>query len=218
MSDINDPDWPEILRAVQEQLADRVHTSLPGIVKSYDSTTQVASVQLAVQLKGEDGDMKTVPVLDDVPVCWPGGAAGGLHVPLAAGDTVMVLFSESDFSGWWATGSVSAPKMLARHDLHAVAIPGLRREASPMAVTGGHVTLAHSSAVHLGSDLATLAVVLQTSPAAWKTVFDAWTTALPATGAPLTDTLFKTAMTALGTALSSAGWPGNFNATKVKAT
>lgn len=218
-SDINDPEWPEIIRAVQDQLQDRIHTSCPAVVKSYDTATQTATVQLVVQLKGEDGAMTTVPELEDVPVCWPGGAAGFLHVPLAAGDTVMVLFSESDFSGWWESGSVSAPKMLARHDLgYAIAIPGLRRAAAPLSVTGGHVTLAASGAVHLGSDAATLALVLQNGPAAWKTVFDAWTTALPATGAPLTDTVFKTAMTALGTALSSAGWPGNFNTTKVKAT
>jgi hypothetical protein len=185
---------------------------LPGIVKSYSSTTQTASVQLAVQLRGNN-----VPPLSDVPVCWPGGAAGFVHVPLAAGDTVLVIFTEEDFSRWFTTGSVSAPAVLARHGLHAVAIPGLRPATAPLAVTGGHVTVGAASELRLGSDTATAAVVLQTSPAAWKTAFDSWVTGLPATAAPLTDTAFKAAMTALGTALTSAGWPGNFNATKVKA-
>lgn len=212
-TDIDQPSWPDILRGVQDSLAARIHTSLPAIVRSYDSSTQTAEVQLAVQLRGNP-----VPPLADVPVAWPGGAAGFVHVPLAAGDTVLVVFTEEDHSGWHATGSVSAPRVLARHGLHAVAIPGLRPATAPLAVTGGHVTVAAASEVRLGSDLATLAVVLQTSPAAWKTSFDAWAGLLPATAAPLTDTAFKAAMQALGTALVSAGWPGSFNATKVKAT
>jgi hypothetical protein len=166
MSEINDPEWPEIIRAVQDQLQDRIHTSCPGIVKSYDNATQTAKVQLAVQLKGVNGEMTTVPVLEDVPVCWQGGAAGHLHVPLTAGDTVMVVFGESDFGGWWETGSVSSPKSLARHDLNAVAIPGCRRAAEPLDVTGGHVTLAATSALHLGSDGATKAVALEPDVAA----------------------------------------------------
>jgi len=212
---IDQPEWPELLRAVQEHLAARIHTCLPGIVRSYDVATQTATVELAVQLLGN-----TVPPLPEVPVMWPGGAAGHLHVPLAAGDTVMVLFSEEDFSGWWGTGSISAPRVLARHGLHALAIPGLRRAAAALAVTGGHVTLAASGAVHLGSDVATQAVVLQTSPATWKTVFDAWAALLAPPGSeatPVTLGSLKTAMQALSTALGAAGWPANFNAIKVNA-
>jgi hypothetical protein len=211
-STIDEPEWPEILRGVQDSLAARIHTSLPGVVKAYDVAKQTATVQLAVQLRGQN-----VPPLADVPVCWPGGAAGFVHVPLDGGDTVLVVFCEEDFSRWFTTGSVSAPAVLARHGLHAVAIPGFRRAGAPLAVTGGHVTVGAASEVHLGSDLAALAVVLQSSPTTWKTVFDTWAAALPALGAPLTDTAFKAAMVALGTALSSANWPDNFNATKVKA-
>jgi hypothetical protein len=211
-SDIDEPEWPEILRAVQKDLQEKIHVALPGIIKTYDSGTQLAGVQLAIQLRGN-----TVKPLGDVPVCWPGGAAGFVHVPLAAGDTCLVVFTEEDYSRWWSTGSVSAPAVLARHGLHAVAIPGLRPATAPLAVTGGHVTVGAASAVHLGSDLATLAVVLQTSPAAWMTAFNTWANALPATTAPLTDTAFSLAMKALATALTAAGWPGNFNATKVKA-
>jgi hypothetical protein len=152
----NQPSWPEILDAVQSRNAARMHTSLPGIVKSYDVATQTAQVQLAVQLEGE-----SVPPLDDVPVAWPGGAAGFFHAPLSSGDTVLVVFSEEDFSGWYDTGSVSAPAVLARHGLHAIAIPGLRRAASPLSVTAGHVTVGATSALHLGGDGATDPVALK---------------------------------------------------------
>ncbi|MES2384539.1 MAG: Gp138 family membrane-puncturing spike protein [Pseudomonadota bacterium] len=155
-SDIDEPSWAEILRGVQDSLAARIHTSLPGIVKAYDASTQTATIQLAVQLRGH-----SVPPLADVPVAWPGGAAGFFHAPLAAGDTVLVVFTEEDFSAWSASGSVSAPAVLARHGLHAVAIPGLRRPGAALAVTGGHVTVGAASEVRLGSDGASDPVALK---------------------------------------------------------
>jgi hypothetical protein len=147
-TDIDLPEWPEILRACQEQLAARIHTSLPAIVKSYNSADQTATVQLAVQLQGA-----AVPPLADVPVMTP----GNLHRPLAAGDSVTVLFSEEDFTLWWTSGSVSAPAALMRHGLHAIAIPGLNR--SPLTVTGGHTTLI-ADELRLGSDSAANFVAL----------------------------------------------------------
>lgn len=206
--DIDQPEWPELLRAVQDNLAARIHTSVPGLVRAYDSATQTATVELAVQLLGN-----TVPPIPEVPVVWPGGAAGVLHVPLVAGDAVMVLFSEEDYSGWWASGSISAPRVLARHGLHAVAIPGLRRAAAPAVVTGGHVTLAAAgaSAVHLGSDAASDPVALAPGVEAaftqLKTALDGLVTVLDglATG---TQAAWNTAM---------LDWQPNASATKVRA-
>jgi hypothetical protein len=157
LSELTDPSWPEIIRALQKQVQSQIHTSLPGKVRSYDVTTQTAEVELLVQLDGVE-----VPPLADVPVIWPGGSAGFLHVPLAANDTVMVVFAEEDFAKWYDTGSVSAPATLARHGLHAVAIPGLRRAAAPLTVTGGHVTLGATSELRLGSDAASVYVALAT--------------------------------------------------------
>ncbi len=208
-TDVDQPDWNTILRAVQDSLALRIHTSLPAVVQSYDVATQTATVQLAVQLLGNN-----VPPLPEVPVCWPGGAAGFLHAPLAVGDSVLVVFTEEDYSGWFDTGSVSAPRVLARHGLHAVAIPGLRRAAAPLAVTGGHVTLGAASELRLGSDAATAAVALATLVAtqlqALKTAVDS--AAVSETGAGGTG-----GVNFLKTALEAASWPGSTAATKVKA-
>jgi hypothetical protein len=197
------PSWPEILDALQARTQRAIHTALPGTVKSYDVATQVATVQLVVQLEGV-----TVPPLADVPVCWPGGAAGFLHVPLAAGDPVLVVFAEEDFSRWWDTGSISAPTVLARHGLHAIAIPGLRRAAAPHSVTGGHVTLAATSELRLGSDAASafvaLANLVDARLSAIVSAFNSHTHPTAAAGPPSVPTL----------PMSS---PASVAATKVKA-
>ena len=213
-SEVDQPSWPEIIRAIQAQTQAAIHTALPGIVKSYDTATQTATVQLSVQLQGV-----SVPPLPDVPVAWPGGAAGFLHVPLTAGDPVLVVFAEEDFSRWWTTGSVSSPAVLARHGLHAMAIPGLRRAAAPLAVTGGHVTLAATSALHLGSDTATDAVTLE--PAAATILADIITqlntviaALVPTTGvAPGVQATYLTAINLISARISA----GEMAALKVKA-
>lgn len=205
INDINDPSWPEILRRVQDQVQERIHTALPAKVRSYDVATQTAEVELVVQLGGEK-----VPPLADVPVCWPGGAAGFLHVPLAAGDTVMVVFAEEDFSGWFDTGSISAPAALTRHGLHAVAIPGLRRAAAPLTVTAGHVTLASSTYVALGADTATNPLALNNAVAANYTQLKS---ALDIVVGKL-NALDPTATAAWNAAMT--GWPASAAATKVR--
>lgn len=154
--ELGQPSWPEILQTATDRSARHIHTALPGRVVSYDVASQTASVQLVVQVDGE-----TVAPLGDVPVCWPGGAAGFLHIPLVAGDNVLVVFSEEDYSKWWVTGSVSPPEIQQRHGLHAIAIPGLNPETTPFPATGGHVTLAATNELRLGADDASDPVALK---------------------------------------------------------
>lgn len=205
--DLDQPEWPDVLRAVQAELQERIHVALPAVVRSYDTDKQTASVQCTVLLRGNP-----VPPLDDVPVAWPGGAAGFLHVPLASGDPLLVVFSEEDFSGWWDTGAVSAPRVLERHGLHAMAIPGLRRAKAPLAVTGGHVTLAATDALHLGSDTATAAIALATLVDAQLSALKA---AIASAAASESGASGLGGMGFLQAALAS--WPSSTAATKVKA-
>ena len=194
--DLTSPEWPEILRSLQKKTQAKIHTSQVGKVVSYDSATQVASVQIVVQLDGEE-----IPQLDDVPVLWPGGAKGFLHVPLQSGDLVMVLFAEEDFSAFWDTGSVSPPKVLQRHGLHAVAIPGFRREKAPYATTSGHVTLAAADELRLGSDAASVYVALANLvDARLETIRTTW---IMNTAMGPTSTFAAAGMTALASVASS---------------
>lgn len=206
--DANQPSWNALLHAKATKALGEVHTALPCIVRSYAVATQTCSCESVVE--PED---TPYPVFDDVPVMWPGGAAGFLHVPLAAGDTVLLLFSEEDFSKWWDTGSISAPAVLARHGLHAIAIPGLRRAKAPLSVTDGHVTLGASAELRLGSDAATvfvaLASLVDARISAIQAALDAHTHTVPIVG-PAGTTPSTPPLVPLGPQASVA-------ATKVKA-
>lgn len=198
------PSWPQILQGVIDKAQRNIHTALPGIVRAYDVAAQTATVQLAVQVDGE-----TVTPLLEVPVCWPGGAAGFLHVPLAAGDTVLVVFSEEDYGKFWVSGSVSAPEVLQRHGLHAIAVPGLHR--TPVAATAGHVTLAATAELRLGADNASQFVALAALVEAQLNVLKSAISAAPVVAGD-GGAAFKAALVS---ALSS--WPSTTAATKVRA-
>lgn len=129
----------ETLRRVLESFAVDLHVSLPGKVRSYDAATQTAEIEIQVRRvipAAEDTDEDTVeayPILPSVPVLWPRvQGAGFLHMKLAAGATVLVLFSEADLGQWRATGEVSDPGLSTRHGLSGgVVLPGLHWRGNP---------------------------------------------------------------------------------------
>jgi hypothetical protein len=122
----------ELLKAaVSKGLAD-THVALPGVVTKYNAGTQRADVKPTVQLPyiNDDGSegVDVLPVIPEVPVLWPRAGGFFIHLPLAAGDTVLLLICERSIDEWnLTTGKVDTnPKDFRKHDLSdAIAIPGL---------------------------------------------------------------------------------------------
>lgn len=89
-------DQEEQIRAAVEQHMARMWTSAMGHIVSYDPAKQTASIQIAVKsfIKGEDGKRKAVsiPMLQDVPVQFPGSGGQTMTFPVKAGDEVLVNF------------------------------------------------------------------------------------------------------------------------------
>lgn len=135
----------EALRSVLDSFASDLHVALPGVVRSYDAATQTADIEPGVQrvrsAADEEQDEDTaeaLPVLPSVPVAWPRAGGHFLHWPLAAGDTVLLVFSESDLSAWRESGGVVDPGIGLRHGLGgAVAVPGLNTRGNPNADADG---------------------------------------------------------------------------------
>jgi hypothetical protein len=94
-----------------------LHTSMPGIIKSYNATKQTAEVQPAIKrIVVVDGEVQKMrlPVCLDVPVCMFGNA---LTAPIVAGDDCLLLFAERCFDRWYASGGVQDPADFRMHDL-----------------------------------------------------------------------------------------------------
>lgn len=112
---------------------------LPGVVLSYDAETSTCSVKPAVHRlvpTAEDPDEDYVeeePVLQNVPVLWPRGRNFRVLGTLEAGDSVLLLVSDRDISGWRRSGKASEPDNAQKHAWSsAVALPGLEADGHEM--------------------------------------------------------------------------------------
>lgn len=130
------------LARVLESRLRNLHTAFPGKVQSYDAQQQEADIipLLNRTIPGREDDdpdaVEELPVLMHVPVLFPRVGAFGITLPLAEGDTVLVVCCERDIGRWRATGERDKPDVARLHPLSgAVAIPGLYPTAQ--AIEGG---------------------------------------------------------------------------------
>ena len=127
-----DPDqtyqtMPQMMRGFAEQFAKTIHTAIPAVVVSYDPTTAPprARVRPAVDLLFTDGTTMPRAELLDVPVLWHSTSEWAVTMPLAAGDTVLVVFCERDISGFKHDRTARRlPSNRIMSEADAVAIPG----------------------------------------------------------------------------------------------
>ena len=121
----------DLLTRFRESLLADLHTSLPGKVVKYDSTTQKADVQPLIKERYTDESgaqqSRELPVIPSVPVQFPGAGGYRITFPVAVGDTGLIMFAEASLDKWLVSGGTVEPADERRHDLtDAVFLPGLR--------------------------------------------------------------------------------------------
>jgi len=157
----------------------RMHVAGPGRVKKYDAQTRTVDIEpmivppLPEGTDEDDGDEDApLPVLMNVPVMFP--RAGGVEItlPVQAGDTMLIVWTDWDLGRWRASGDKRRPISTAKHGVSgAVAIPGLYpSNASP---AGFSVALT-ASAMEVGGNTDAAALASKVDA-----LFDAFVNAVP---------------------------------------
>lgn len=106
-----------------------LHVAMPAVIKRYDATTQLCDALPAVKMRKIDADgnafEQPYPTLLDVPVLFPRAGDFFISMPLAAGDTVLLVFCDHAIDPWLVDGGENLSSQDTRsHDLSdAVAIP-----------------------------------------------------------------------------------------------
>lgn len=214
-----EPTWEEVIEeAIKAKLLE-VHTAIPGKVISYDAEKQTADVLPVVQRVdyNEDDEHKLtrLPVIPNVPVQWTRGGGMWFSMPLAAGDHVLLVFSEAAIGHWRASGEVAPPGDLRRHSIgYPIAIPGIAPDGGEIDDPGSAgETVLGGGILRVGGNLAELVAiaskVMNQLDALKQAIAGAATTEANAGGLG--------GMTALNTALSSWPLPTGVAATKLKA-
>jgi hypothetical protein len=125
-----EPTMEELMRAWLDRHEIEVRGPMPGRVTRYDPSNQTADVQPMLRLPVEQSDgsvtQEDPPIIPCVPVIFPRVGQWFMSLPIAAGDYVLLVPCEGDWSRWWGgDGSLSDVDDVRRHHLaHCVALAG----------------------------------------------------------------------------------------------
>lgn len=140
----------EAIRQTVLRMVLSLQTALPGRVISYDATAQTADVQPLLKwadfLPGRTRSLFDLPVLPDVLVCMPRAGQLGVHLPLDAGDLVLLVFCSRSIASWRgqaSAGTITDPgRVFTPTPLEAaVALPLMTHDSAPLgsSLAGGDV-------------------------------------------------------------------------------
>lgn len=216
----------EVLRrALDSRLLD-VHVSLPGRVVSYDAAKQTATVRPMIPrvLRDAAGErvVEDLPLISNVPICFPRGGGFFCSFPLSAGDSVMLVFAERSLDRWRSTGESVDPADTRTHSLAgAWAYPGGfpagdeidDADASTMVLgkDGGPQVVVDGSHVHVGGDTSSQYVALANLVSAQLEALKTAISGAAVLGGDGGATFKANLLAAL------ASWPASVAATKAKA-
>lgn len=122
-----------IKEAIKAALCD-LHTAMPGIVVSYDSSTQKAQIQPALKRKFKNGDVVDLPIITNCPVAFPRANNAFISLPVKAGDSGLLIFSERSIDKWLVSGGRVNPNDPRKFELSdGIFYPGLYPFNNPIA-------------------------------------------------------------------------------------
>jgi len=129
----------EVLGAHADNVKNDIRKILPGTVTAVHPDRQTVDVQIAVNNVIFDdigqGYSEPAPSISDVPLCALRGGGMFVWVPVAIGDSVLVVFSDLSTDTWRSgDGSAADPGWLGKHTLDSpFAIPGIAPDAKFLA-------------------------------------------------------------------------------------
>lgn len=132
MSDTTTPSLAEVIQQAIGFHFSGVFTGTIARVLSYDATKKRASLQPIIQerYRDERGEiqLRSLPVMEDVPVILPGSGGTRIKFPVSVGDTVLVVFLSQSSDQWRVKGGNTVDPGDDRRNTvsDAVCIPNLQ--------------------------------------------------------------------------------------------
>lgn len=114
------------IQEIFNSLLCNVHTAIPAQVTAFDAATATVSVQPVLKRKFKDEDPVDLPIIEDVPVMFPGSGDYWIVFDIAIDSYVLLVFSERSIEAWKNEGGILDPNAQRKFDLSdAIAIPSL---------------------------------------------------------------------------------------------
>lgn len=133
-----------------------IKVAIPARVERYDAALQQIDAQPLIKEAHfiEDGSRVAaqLPVLCNLPVCFPGAGSFRVTFPINVGDTVLVVFSRSSLDVWLSEDGLVDPLTDDANLADAFAIPGLRSFKNPLSDVAGDAMVLGSEGARIVID------------------------------------------------------------------
>jgi len=119
------PTLGETLRTAMRAISTEMRVAIPAKVIKYDKDKQFCDCQPVIKETFRDESTEEMPIIYSVPVAHQRAGDAYIHMPLAKGHYVLLVFSDRSLDKWLSTGGIVSPDDKRLHHLSdAVAIPG----------------------------------------------------------------------------------------------
>lgn len=182
---------PTLIQGFAQMLDSRLealHVAMPGRVESYDASQQRAAVKPLIRRAAISEDdtrvAESLPVIEGVPVIFPGAGAFKITFPISKGDIVWLVFGEGSLDKWLDKGGSDVdPDDDRRNALSdAVAIPGILPFSDASDQTADGAMVLSGAEIRAGSKDATDPVVLKSEFDTLQAKYDTHTHLDPVSG------------------------------------
>lgn len=213
-----DPRLKDLLDQFKKDIMLSLNCHAVATIQSFDAATLSVSAKINYkktffeynpQTRVYDRVAKDYPIILDAPVLLPFGGDAALTMPIAAGDTCLILFNDRDLNNWLDSGQVTEVSMSRYHSFaDAIAFVGIRAFNNPIAdYDETRAVLRNGEAqVGVGPSLVKIAnatTTLKTLLQALITQINAIVTTNCVPGAPVTiSPASQTALTAVSTQIA----------------
>ena len=132
----------ELLHRAKDDTIKAINCMQIGNIESYNALKNTAKVSIKMTRVMAEGTEISYPQLEDCPVFILGGGGASITLPIAAGDTCLVLFNDRNIDNWWYDGRVMAPADSRAHSISdGIVLVGLRNLSSAKLTPSGSVCI-----------------------------------------------------------------------------
>jgi hypothetical protein len=133
LATIQEPSLQVLMNQARDVNARMLNCHQVGTIVSFDATKQTASVQIGM-LASVGYNEVSYPLLVDCPVFVHSGGDGVITMPIAAGDSCLVLFNDRNLDNWFSYDAPKIPNDQRTHSLSdGLVLVGFRKASNPVA-------------------------------------------------------------------------------------
>lgn len=139
---ILDPSIDDLFEKLYNVIFSNINCVQIGKIDSFNKDEQTVKVQIQFKRALSKTEIKSYPLLLDVPVFVLQGGGNFLEFPIEQGDYCIVLFNDRCIDDWFEAGIEKEPLCSRKHSLSdGIALIGINPKSSPLGLMGNIVRL-----------------------------------------------------------------------------